>query len=288
MIEILSKATEVSILKKEELRTAIKTMPDIDEEELLDFDADIEQINKAMSFTMEISGHIMRIYKENITEQMVNFLAPHFAKNFTLERPTETEGIDSLCFFIDMCEHLSLDNFNSNYKDLIEHFYSILEKFGDNPSISQSVAFGLGVLAERADISDFGPYRERVYNTLNTIINCPETQDDDEFVYAVENSISSLGKLVYFQKDDNIITDQVCQDFLNLLPLKEDPDEGQAVHKQFCKMIMSKNASIMPHIELLKGAMERLNEYHSHNPDKEILDEEGEELMKAACMSMLQ
>jgi len=52
-----------------------------------------------------------------------------------------------------------------------------------------------------------------------------------------DNAISTLGKCIYYQSAQSIITAQVKQLFLSKLPLKNDIDEAEAVHLLFLQQI---------------------------------------------------
>lgn len=45
---------------------------------------------------------------------------------------------------------------------------------------------------------------------------------EDENIVATENAISTLGRFIYFHKDDKVITDQLVAKFVGLLPLKSE------------------------------------------------------------------
>ena len=78
-----------------------KQRHNIDEEDLEVFKDELDEIEKVFMYTMEISGQIMRIFRDDATEAIKQHLLTLFADNMNKSENTEHETIDSLCFFID-------------------------------------------------------------------------------------------------------------------------------------------------------------------------------------------
>ncbi len=57
------------------------------------------------------------------------------------------------------------------------------------------------------------------------MVSASEAFSEDNIV-ATESAIGAMGKVIYTQKDDNIITDAVVNSFLTLLPLKHEEEEA--------------------------------------------------------------
>ncbi len=55
----------------------------------------------------------------------------------------------------------------------------------------------------------------------------------EEKVVSTENALGALGKIIYFQRENTIITDDVVKTFLSKLPLQNEEDEAQKTHKIF-------------------------------------------------------
>ena len=56
--------------------------------------------------------------------------------------------------------------------------------------------------------------------------------EEDKLV-ATESCLGALAKLIYFQRENKVITDAVVTDFLSRLPLKAEEEEAQKTHKLF-------------------------------------------------------
>ena len=54
-------------------------------------------------------------------------------------------------------------------------------------------------------------------------------------VVATESALGAMGKIIYFQKDNNLINDTVVNNFLSKLPLVNEEEEAQKSHMLFCQ-----------------------------------------------------
>ena len=57
------------------------------------------------------------------------------------------------------------------------------------------------------------------------MITDSEAFSDDNIV-ATESALGALGKVIYFQRDNKIINDNVVKEFLSKLPLKNEEEEA--------------------------------------------------------------
>ena len=48
----------------------------------------------------------------------------------------------------------------------------------------------------------------------------------DELVISTESALGALGKMIYFQKENTLITDDVVKSFLSKLPLEHEEEEA--------------------------------------------------------------
>lgn len=276
MAEGCKLASEDKKLTLEELE---KKRDVLDEEDIDQYMDTIDEVEKVFLYTMEISGQFMRIYKADVTSQMRDVLFTLFVENINKTENTEHEVIDSLCFFIDCCEFLSIEFFGQIYKDMITKFSNIYDEYKDKEDrdVVQSLSFGLGVIASRLPPSEYSPYAERTFTILEEVINVPDNMNDDNS-YATENALSSLLKLVYYQKDGQLITDAHVKKYLNMLPLKEDLDEALAVNKLLIEKVEEKNANLLGENNCngsdLEQALNRIAKFHHEDPDLKTLDEE--------------
>lgn len=67
----------------------------------------------------------------------------------------------------------------------------------------------------------------------------------DDRIIATESALGALGKVIYFQRDNKIITDNVVNDFLTKLPLKNEEEEAQKSHKIFFEQVLKQNKNML-------------------------------------------
>ena len=48
----------------------------------------------------------------------------------------------------------------------------------------------------------------------------------EDRIVATESALGALGKMIYFQRDNNLINDNVVNEFLSRLPLKNEEEEA--------------------------------------------------------------
>ena len=96
---------------------------------------------------------------------------------------------------------------------------------------------------------------------------------------ATENAIGALGKVIYFQKDNKIVTDQTVTFFLSKLPLVNEEEEANKSHKLFFEQVLKNNTNVIN--ESTKSAVmeacQRIKNFKSE--DLKILNDEGMELL---------
>lgn len=265
--------------KKITLDEMVKKRDVLDEEDQEQYFNGLDEIEKVYLYVMEISGQFMRIYRDDVTDLMRNELFQLFVDNINKEENTEHEVIDSLCFFIDCCEFLSHDYLLSVYKEMFEKFSDIYEQYKDDEDrdIVQSLSFGLGVIAARITNEQFSFFADRIYSILEEVINVPDRMSEENS-YATENALSSLLKLVYFQKDTAKISDAKVREYLELLPIRDDLDEALALNKLLIEQVENKSSNLFGkgncNAKAIEGALNRIAQHHHEDPDLGILDEE--------------
>ena len=120
-----------------------------------------------------------------------------------------------------------------------------------------------------------------VMAALNSMINDAEAFSDDNVV-ATESALGALGKIIYFQRDNVLITDGVVNAFLARLPLTHEEEEAQKSHKLFFENIIKGNSNVIndnTRSNVLK-AIENIREAVSKKEKEiELVDQEGMTLM---------
>ena len=120
---------------------------------------------------------------------------------------------------------------------------------------------------------------------------CSEGLDEDakvSFSFMVDNSISTLVKIVIFQKDGAIVDGEIVKNMLEQLPLKTDQEEAQSIHKLLLAKVLEKNPALMEFPGDLKAALKRMEAFSNEHPDEheDILDDEGRALFSQVISQM--
>jgi hypothetical protein len=69
-----------------------------------------------------------------------------------------------------------------------------------------------------------------VVGALTSMISAAEAFSEDNVV-ATESALGALGKIVYFQRENSIVNDDVVNTFLSKLPLTNEEEEAKKSHK---------------------------------------------------------
>jgi hypothetical protein len=263
--------------KKYTLTDLEANRPNLDEEDIESFREDLDEIEKAFLYSMEISGQYMRIYKEDVTTIMKEKLFTLFVQNMSKSENTDHEVIDGLCFIIDCCEFLSYEFFQEIYQNVFEKFVSIYNehKTKEDRDVVQSLCFGLGIIASRLPSEQYAPLAEVTYNILEEVISVPDPMSEENN-YATENALSSLLKIVMFHKDGTLITDDHVKKYFGMLPIREDSDEANAINKVIIEQVEKNNQNILATTGAdVESALKRIAELHHNEPDLKTLNEDS-------------
>lgn len=171
--------------------------------------------------------------------------------------------------------------FTKCVNELLKVFLHHAEK-SEDLGILQTAMFGLGCIAKRMDKASFAAIKEGVVQLCKGILQHPKA-NSEERGHLTDNTIGALGKIAMFQYQigDKLSAD-ILTTFLQLLPLKHDEEEGQAIHKLLMEQILGRNEFLcQKEFEgLLLTALKAIKAEDTEHPENEILDDKGRELMK--------
>ena len=87
---------------------------------------------------------------------------------------------------------------------------------------------------------------------------------------------------LYQNTSDVKMRSEIMRKFLGMLPLKNEPEEAQNVHRMLLKEILNKNEFLLKVVdgEGVKKMIEGIKSIENNNPELEILDDEGKRLLK--------
>ena len=212
-------------------------MEENEEDEVMDEFNDLNEIERKV---MEVSGILFKLFKEPLTALIVKNLYDSFLNNWNsnLKRnqlKSDQEVLSSVCFFDDLIEYgdnTVVGMFVPTFLDNTFEFQT------DNEDILQSVVFGYGVIAKKLTKEEFKQYNQKVIGYIAKIMQ-REVNEDNGRTY--DNAVSSMGKYIIYQcsVDNNSLA--MAKQFIKLLPLKNDIDEGKAVCEEFFAQLKNNN-----------------------------------------------
>eukprot|EP01129_Flabellula_baltica_P007998 TRINITY_DN314_c0_g1_i1.p1 TRINITY_DN314_c0_g1~~TRINITY_DN314_c0_g1_i1.p1 ORF type:complete len:1082 (+),score=278.71 TRINITY_DN314_c0_g1_i1:73-3318(+) len=232
------------VANREELLENQEEDPSIFIEEYLQLDGVlITNLADLMNVLLELNtDRFLKVFGET---EMMGYLVSLLDRN-----ASESEIQLGICIMDDLIEFgkektLSLlSTIVPNVIGFIDHEYS---------GIVQAVVYGLGIFGSVTS-DEIAPYLEQIISSLCKFIQ--NTPRSSVYVYAIENAISSLGKIIKAQAGNlgNQLPSLV-DIWLPFLPLEVDDIEGMEIHDVLCDMIELPNTYIfgenykhLPHI----------------------------------------
>lgn len=101
----------------------------------------------------------------------------------------------------------------------------------DSTDVKQTLSYGMGFFAMYIPSDTYqGALLPLVFTALNSVVSAPEAFSEDNVV-ATESALGALGRVIYFQRENNIINEQVVNTFLSKLPLTNEEEEAQKSHQ---------------------------------------------------------
>ena len=238
--EVLKGSVERSTERIERSKTE-----DFDEEEREELQAEHEAESEVLDAVNECIGTLAKCLKSQL-HPYFDRLLPYILQLLS-EQSSSDERRVAICIFDDIVEHTGEGGAaNKYFPQFMPHFLSAAVNAHDD--LRQAAVYGVGVCAQFGGAA-FVPYLAPVAQALNACVSAPESRSEDKAA-ATENAISSLGKIVIYQRD-NIQgalgqPPEVLADFwLSLLPLHDDIVEAREVHKLLVKLITENDAMVL-------------------------------------------
>lgn len=267
--ECLNQISKFIDAKKQEILTKVMNSKDEDDEEPLR--EDFDHLSEVSRRLMELSGNFFRIYKEPLTALVTKSLYDSFLGHWQSDVArtkfnSSQEILSAICFFCDFMEYSELVAFNMFYPIFID----LTSKYKDtNEDIIQSIVYGYGIICKRISREDFAKVKEQVATMIVNLIQRPVNEENE---LTFDNAIGALGKMVYYQLNNDETGNKMALTFVKLLPLKNDLEEGKEVCKELFMQIAKENPIIVNQncLNELKEAVKRIREL---NESEKFLEE---------------
>jgi hypothetical protein len=209
-----------------------------------------------------------------------NNILNYFAINLNnYKNISECELLDATCFFCDFIEYAYHSDTNM-ITELNNKFYEIFMNT-ESTDVKQTLSYGFGVFAMNIPKANYNVMLSNIYNALNSMISEKDAFSEDKIV-ATESALGALGKLIYFQRDNNIINDNVVNGFLSKMPLENEEEEAQKSHNLLCQEVIKNNPNIMNDNNkgnVMNALMKIKNAIGNNKNDIKIMSDEGVALL---------
>ena len=136
----------------------------------------------------------------------------------------------------DMIEYLGEERVFDKWNLFAETIF--IYSVDNDHRLRQAALYGLGLLAQFTSPNTFLQWKNKVLDILHQSINCLPLKQTKKFIHARENAISALGKLIKYQSV-NFDLNNLIPEFLKLLPLKNDIEEGEKMNDLFGDLCLS-------------------------------------------------
>jgi hypothetical protein len=217
---------------------------EFDEEDVENMKENLAQLTAPSTYVMEISGQLVLNFGEMVGQMVKTNLLNYFALNLNnYKNLSESELLDATCFFCDFIEY-SYHNDAAMITELNTKFFEIF-KNTDSMDVKQTLSYGFGVFAMYIPPATYQTtLLPQVFSAITSMVSDKDAYTEDNVV-ATESALGAMGKLVYFQKENNIINDTVVNAFLSKLPLVNEQEEAQKSHKMLLEQVVANNMNIM-------------------------------------------
>ena len=275
LYDLLGKTCQLIDSLKVEIINSVagKEMEENEEDEVMDEFNDLNEIERKV---MEVSGILFKLFKEPLTALVVKNLYDSFLNNWNsnLKRnqlKSDQEVLSSVCFFDDLIEYGDNTVVGMFVPPFIDNTFEFQT---DNEDILQSVVFGYGVIAKKLTKEEFKQYNQTVIGYIAKIMQ-REVNEDNGRTY--DNAVSSMGKYIIYQcnVDNNSLA--MAKQFIKLLPLKNDIDEGKAVCEEFFAQLKNNNP-ILVNEGNMGEIKQSLADIKTLNDEKKFLEDQENNL----------
>jgi len=282
LCNVMGEAIKMCERLKKEVMKKFGDMDDCDEDKEEELKEEYEEVNDIMQVVMDLTGVLLKLYKSSIEKLVLANIAPYYFQTIKTKEATDNEILYCICLVDDMLENCSTELFNQAVTEITPIFLNFCQT-SENLDILQSAAYGLGVIATKIDKSSFKTAKQEFITVLSNII-MHQNAYTEERVVATECAIGALGRIAVYQGEpSDKLSQEVLMKFLQLLPLKHEPEEAQNVHYMLLQEIVNKNQMLtMNNPEVQTMLMKVINDIKTigiNNPEMEILDDKGKLLL---------
>jgi hypothetical protein len=283
LINGLSQALTFCDQEKKKVVKESANLEDYDDDKKEEIEARYEEVNNIMQIVMEITGRLLKFYGEKVEGLVGNGIAPYYY-NFLVGNEnaiSAAETLYSVCLFIDILEYCSMNMFEKAVGEVIKKFLEFCKK-PQTQDILHSCVYGFGVISRKINPQAFKEVKGEILQIISNIVTASDSNSEKK-AELTDNAYSALGKIALYQSEKgDKLSEEIMFKFLQFLPLKNDYEEAQTIHRILLEETLKKNEFLFSNQEIQNALIQCISNIQKitlNNPEADILDDEGKNLL---------
>mmetsp|Transcript_17306 Transcript_17306/g.26782 ORF Transcript_17306/g.26782 Transcript_17306/m.26782 type:complete len:353 (+) Transcript_17306:2-1060(+) len=233
------KTVTVEVIDRHQKRSKAQDDEDFDDEEAENQEQEADRDDELLDQITTTLAALTKTHKQVMANLFPDLIFPFFCCKM-VESPTPSHRRVGICILDEVLENL--EELGQNFVPQVVRL--LVNSCGDpSPEVRQAAVFGLGVCAQYGG-GQFSQIAMDIAATIELMIAAPDARSEEN-VYATDNAVSALGKVIEFQIPDGEERNRLVGIFLSYLPVRGDQEEGIQVHGRLCSLLESKHALIM-------------------------------------------
>lgn len=196
-----------------------------EEEALIDINDQIEDVEEILTAMSELFGTLFDTHKE-LTLEIVDKLIKEYLPKYFKSESTIFEKRIGLLIIDDMAEHLGQNLISGIWTDIAKILLTYIDH--QDFSLKNAAAYGIGIFAQ-CTTNNFNLYANDLLDGLVKGLKSYgkiTKRIKEEYNASKDNIISGIGKIIKY-KGQSIDAKYWIDYWVNLMPLKQDQDEGK-------------------------------------------------------------
>jgi hypothetical protein len=264
--------------KIELLKENLSKEIDEDEEDIIL--EDFEYLCEIERKVMEISGILFKLFREPLTGLIAKHLHNSFLENWnrSIQRNkiiSNVEVLSSICFFDDFIEYGAIEGVEVVIPPYLDNTCNYNT---DNEDILQSIVYGYGVICKKLSKDKFKQYNSKIINYIGKIMQ-REVNEDNGKTY--DNAVGAMGKYLIYQCEVDSNSLNMSKQFIKLIPVKNDLEEGKAICEEFFNQIKANHPLIVNDANMAE-VKQSIADIKKLNDEKKFLEEQENSLKEVA------
>ena len=263
--------------KSEELKNGDD--PDI----ISDANNELSKEGNLIIYAGKISGVIAKMYKAQCESSFISILIPKFAEVLKVFHNFPKMQAAAIKFFSNCIENFHSEQFKTMIgTELGTKLIGLT--CATNQKILKAVFYSLGTMAEHLP-KQFEPLVPSAITSLLGVIQEHDARSSEK-VQITEKAIGALGRIIIFHCSDKSAKVSLVQQFLLMIPIRENYKEAQRTHRLLLEQAAKGNSALNSNKAELKSALERILQTHTKEPELEIITPEDVPMLNH-CINIL-